>query len=114
MNADNENNKIKENVEMLSKDMAKDILSTAIESGIAYWMNEDSENVSLKRDTDLEYKSISFDLEKKHYEITPASLIKVAKEFAEKYPHLPVDDNYDACSADALFQYAAFNEIIYG
>ena len=54
------------------------------------------------------------DYNEKMYKVHYSDMMKKADEFRRKYPRLPIDDNHDELSADAFFQFCAFNEIIFG
>ena len=109
----------------MTEQQAKDILCTAIEGGgIYYWMSEECQNIIVDRSEKFGeesvnidewfYISISFEYEEKMYKVHYSDMMKKANEFIKKYPRLPIDDNHDAISADAFFQFCAFNEIIFG
>lgn len=120
------------NMKPLTTEQAQAILSTAIESGIAYWMNEDSTNVTIIRSKEWQeaidngtydslpieqwiYLGVQFTWEGKDYHVTLEAMQEAFPKLNEQFDYLQIDiDNYDANDADTLFQYTAFGEIIYG
>ena len=116
----------------LTMDQVKDIMSTAIESGIAYWMNEDCSNVEIKKSEgfgvsenidDWVYLSVSFDWEDAHYDVTLEEMLDKFDAFSIEFSNEEVydgfvnrllTDNYDAGDADVYFQFCAFGEVVYG
>lgn len=101
----------------MTRENAQYIMSTAIESGIAYWMNEECSHIRVYRteaEDDWWYTSVSFVYEGKDYHVSLEIMEETATEFSDKYPHLPINDDHDSISADAFFQYCAFRDIVFG
>ena len=103
-----------------------DLFITAIETGIAYWMNngQDVRNISIVRseDEDKFYESISFEhnIDGKGWvpcTLTPISTVQLSAGIvSSRWPnHLTdfLDENEDAIIADVFFQVAAFGDIVY-
>lgn len=108
---------------------ARDLMCTAVEGGIGYWLNEDSgegcSDIVIEKsekfgddnaDTDeWYYISVAFTYEGRRRKVSTADMIVYAPVFSKKYPHLPIDYRHDAIGADAMFQFCAFNgEVIFG
>lgn len=107
-----------------------DVLTTAVEGGIRYWLNDlDFKHVNVKRDKNLNVLLVSFvgDEDGKTYLITPEAIIsaaqvilsnkvRVRKDIVAQITSISSQDDYDidAQAADVLFQVAAFGDIIYG
>lgn len=111
-----------------------DILTTAIEGGCAYWMNEedDCRNVGVMRDSDLNVTQMDCETNidgkgwVKHT-ITATEIRKALNEaptmpgkFINDYVikrckvMLDGDGDYDAGDADTAVQLALFKDIVYG
>lgn len=109
-----------------------DILTGAVECSIAYWMNEDSTNVDITRGVSGDVECVSFDNEctgtKQHYNITVNKILQAAQFIMSNNVNLSSEikdtiamlgtDDFDSCADaetyDALFQFACFNELVYG
>ena len=131
------------NIELnLSLENARDLLVTAIEGGIAYWCNEDCENVNIERSegwggedsslwwyTKLELDSDCMGDEMKHYVLTPETMVekfdawaeyceKTMKwRWAEWVEAMKEDDlagSCDAEDADCFVQFCLFGEVVFG
>jgi hypothetical protein len=123
------------------KDM-RDLLRTAIEGGIAYWVNEECQNVSIDRSEgwgsdDMDqwwHTKLAFDTdcigdEMEHYELTPETMLEkfdAWKDYCQKTMKwrweqwaeaLEEDDlggSCDAEDADCFVQYCLFGEVVFG
>jgi hypothetical protein len=115
-----------------------DALTTAVEGGISYWVNneEDFNKVSLERDADLNVTKLVFygrgnvnDDDNKRYEIVPSDLVGAAQKILSREPKCEVSGSItgqiatlaskdfcdiDAWGADVLVQVAAFGEVVFG
>lgn len=109
-----------------------DILTTAVEQSIAYWMNEDSTDVEIKRDDDFNVKLVrfrsSYDGTEKVYTVRPDTICTtinmmlnskcdVAQYILDTIAKIGTDDfdsSYDAETADVIFQMACFGVLVYG
>lgn len=102
----------------MTLETAKDLMSTAIESGIAYWVNEECSKVSVIRKGEGDnwyYARVNFTYGGKKYNVTLAGMREMADKFSTRYPHLPITSmDHDSISADAFFQYCAFQDIVFG
>ncbi len=126
----------------LSLQDARDLLVTAIEGGIAYWVNEDCKNVDIGRsegwgDEDTElwwYTKLTFDTDcigngMKHYELTPEQMVEKFDSWAEyckktmewrwdQWVEAMEEDDLagscDAEDADCFVQYCLFGEVVFG
>jgi hypothetical protein len=103
----------------MTRENAKNLMSTAIESGIAYWMNDECIDVEVvSKDVmtpNRYYARVDFKFEGKKYQVSLADMVRLADKFIETFPHLPIEDmTYDSVSADAFFQYCAFGDIFFG
>lgn len=119
----------------LTKDDIKDIVITALEGGIRYWaclINEGKDFDGYYKETKgrslsefvadllLDNKSVWFydtesdfaDAEK--WEMTLEKLLNGIAKQVELSKRLSVMEDLDGGSADNMFQYALFNDIIYG
>lgn len=119
----------------LSRETADVVLSTAIESGIPYWLNEE-ESISEVRlfysEDFLNYKALrhkeDFDFTKPFYSgisfheetigvvcVTAHLLMLVYPKFVKEFPQFCIKDGIIKVeAADALFQYAVFGKVVYG
>lgn len=131
------------NIELkLSLQDARDLLVTAIEGGIAYWVNEDCQNVEVGRcdgwgNDDVEnwyYTRLAFDSdcmgdELTHYELTPETMVEkfdAWMAYCEKnmkwrwdqwVEAMKEDDlagSCDAEDADCFVQFCLFGEVVFG
>ena len=121
---------------------ARDLLITAIEGGIAYWCNDEWQNVNIEHSTgwggeDTElwwYTKLEFDSdcmgdEMKHYVLTPETMVekfdawaeyceKTMKwRWAEWVEAMKEDDlagSCDAEDADCFVQFCLFGEVVFG
>ena len=98
---------------------AKNLMSTAIESGISYWMNDECTDVDvIIKDVmtpNRYYSRVDFKFEGKNYQVSLADMTRLADKFIKTFPHLPLGDTtHDSVSADAFFQFCAFGDIILG
>ena len=121
---------------------ARDLLITAIEGGIAYWCNDEWQNVNIEHSTgwggeDTElwwYTKLEFDSdcmgdEMKHYVLTPEQMVekfdawaeyceKTMKwRWAEWVEAMKEDDlagSCDAEDADCFVQFCLFGEVVFG
>ena len=104
-----------------------DILTCAVESGIAYWMNEDSTNVDYKRNKAGDIVECSFDNnatgEVISYVVKPVDILFAIQQLlrdrryavTDRLVHISSEDfDYDADDADVVFQMACFGEVVYG
>ena len=107
----------------------QDILTTAIEGGIDYWVNE-WEEIDLQKPTDSAvdwyYVSATFtDIEGDEYTITPETIAKglnmIVKRGAERDKELILHSHtngdrgdHDALDADKIVQFALFDNVVYG
>jgi len=124
----------------LTRKDAQDILSTAIESGIAYWMNEDSTDVEINDTSDSAgvdgewlYTGVEFMSDVKtalpaKYKVTPEIMVEKFPAFMSfladtmrfrfKNWAIAFSDNdlagMDAEDADVFFQWLCFGEVVYG
>lgn len=119
----------------VTNQVMNDLMTTAIEGGSAYWMNDRDVccNVSLIRNTEKDvveitcYTSISrVDVWEKHDPVQASTIRKalVAMKADEDVPaHLrklasgllnDPDYDYDSGDADIVFQYALFGSIVFG
>ena len=122
----------------------RDILVTGIECGIAYWCNDDCENVDIQRsegwggeDSELWwYTKLSLDTDcmskddtLQHFEITPEIMLekfdawmdyckKTMKwrwdQWVEALSEDDLGGSCDAEDADCFVQYCFFGEVIFG
>lgn len=111
----------------------QDLLTTAIEGGSNYWMNDEENviNIQVHRDSDNNVIEIQCetDVDGEGWivqEITVASMRKALTEMKDdaKMPEhwrkwaskfiFDKDMDYDAEGADVLLQYAMFKEIVFG
>lgn len=112
------------------EEFLNDILTTAIEGGIDYWVQEwveiDLDNSS-ESAFDWRYRSATFiDVEGDKYTITPETIAKginfIVKRNADRDKQLILnsrtngdDGDHDALDADKIVQFALFNnELVYG
>ena len=123
------------------KDM-RDLLCTAIEGGIAYWVNEECQNVDIDYSegwggedmeqwwhTKLAFDSDCINGEMKHYELTPETMLekfdawmdyckKTMKwrwdQWVEALSEDDLGGSCDAEDADCFVQYCFFGEVIFG
>ena len=118
---------------MARKD-AVDWMSTAVEGGISYWMNESCTNVTVERSKDFgegdpatwEYLSVSFqDEDGNDLIVTVDKMVEESTEYLywliENHPRrIPNfvqstdESNFDAEDADCYFQWLAFGDYVYG
>lgn len=121
--------RIEKNLEFTDENI-DDLVVTAFEGGIDYWCGEVKvkEGSMYVEDYDkLEYASdaiskggtlILFDAESEEtWELTLEKIIHGIKCYCEKNSYTDADDlmdNYDAGTADAIIQYALFDEIVFG
>lgn len=108
-----------------------DMMTAAIEGGSAFWMNDDDIlDVSVVRDANKNVTCISFRTDvcgnMQSYTIDAVSMRKALKlmkmdakqpEHLQKLAHKMLTDpnyDYDAGDADAIVQYAAFQEVVFG
>jgi hypothetical protein len=115
--------KIEKNIEFTDENI-DDLVVTAFEGGINYWCRK----VVIKDAPDeVKYASdaiskggtlILFDAESTDkWELTLEKMLKGIKWYCEQNGYTDADDlmdNYDADSADAIVQYALFDEIVFG
>lgn len=111
----------------------KDILTTAVEGGSGYWMNDDDvcQNIQIHRDAEKNVTEIQCetDVDGEGWivqEITTARVRKALTEMKddEKLPEhwrkwagkflFNKDMDYDAGDADVVVQYAMFKDIVFG
>jgi hypothetical protein len=110
--------------------MADDIMTNAVETGIAYWFHDYAKyaqwvKFGFNDDVPLEnwrYLAVDFKFtgedKPRHCHVTAEDIVRVFPEFCLKFPHL--GKNYigeydgDAISDDAIFQFAAFGDIVFG
>jgi hypothetical protein len=119
----------------LTKDDIKDIVITALEGGIRYWaclINDSKEFDEYYKETKgrslsefvadllLDNKSVWFyDTESdfdnaEKWEMTLEKLLNGIAKQVELSKRLSVMEDLDGGSADNIFQYALFNDIVYG
>ena len=115
--------------------VGRDTLVTAVEGGIGYWLDaESAENIRVVRDDNLHVEAVTFDWLDAGPDwfdtcisVTPQGMLgameKIAKGEAKVRPDirqavhavmLDAENYLDAEVADAIFQVAAFDEIVYG
>ena len=120
----------------LTKDEINDIMCTAVEGGINYWAA--ATEATAKKAGKYTYEQIAnnetliitlfepFDENTEKYELTKEKLLKGIKQYLTKNPDeamhiLTIDNNQliidtsevDAGDADAIMQYALFDEIVF-
>ena len=114
---------ISSKVELTRQDI-DDLMVTALEGGINYWCRkarvlqcpEEYTYASdvISRNGTLEL----YDIESSDkWVLTLESFMKGVKWYCEKYKYTNAEDlmdNHDADTADAIVQYALFNEIVFG
>jgi hypothetical protein len=107
----------------------EDLIDSAFAGGIAYWatLMNDTKEWEGKPDGIVlsewaahlltEGKSVMFcdrEDESEKWELTIGKMIAGINMNAKKRPHDADLDNFDADTADAIIQYALFNELVYG
>lgn len=121
--------KIEKNLEFTDENI-DDLMVAGLEGGINYWCGEakvKEGSMSEEAYDKIKYASdaiskggtlILFDAESTDkWELTLEKMLKGIKWYCEKNGYTDADDlmdNYDADSADAIVQYALFDEIVFG
>ena len=117
---------------IITEEQLKDIIIDGIETGISYWacLNNDTEEFEKYYNTtelstseivaeillnggEVEITDLEGDEEPK-YKLTLERLLKGIAMNEEKRPHDCDLENYDAITCDAIFQYALYDEVVFG
>jgi hypothetical protein len=110
-----------------------DIMTTAIEGGCGYWMNDDDvvQNIQIHRADDLSVKEIQCetDVDGKGWVVQEITHTQIRKALTEMGKDAKLSEywrkrankflfdknmDYDAEDADTIVQYAMFKEIVFG
>ena len=116
----------------ITEEQLKDIIIDGIETGIGYWatLHNDTEEFEKYYNTtklstseivaeillnggEVEITDLEGDEEPK-YKLTLERLLKGIAMNEEKRPHDCDLENYDAITADCIFQYALYDEVLFG
>lgn len=116
----------------ITEEQIKDLVVDGVETGIGYWAtlhNDTEEFEKYYNDTDLTTSEIvaeillkggsvkitdmEEDVESK-YDLTLERLLVGIQKNAEERPWDCDLENYDAITCDCIFQYAIFDEVIFG
>ena len=116
----------------ITEEQLKDIIIDGIETGIGYWatLHNDTEEFEKYYNTtklstseivaeillnggEVEITDLEGDEEPK-YKLTLERLLKGIAMNEEKRPHDCDLENYDAITADCIFQYALYDEVVFG
>ena len=108
----------------------ENILVSSLEGGSNYWMGLDNSRLEFKDKPKgeplstwttkliIDGKSVYFydieDPEEKSLELTLQKLLNGITQNAEERPNSANKDDWDACDADCIIQYALFGELVYG
>jgi hypothetical protein len=116
----------------ITEEDLRDLIIDGIETGIGYWATLDNDTEEFDRyyeTTDFATSEIVADIllkggsvkitdvedeENPKYELTLERLLIGIQKNAEERPHDCDLENYDAVTADCIFQYALYDEIIFG
>lgn len=104
-----------------------DVLTTAVEQGIAYWANayNGGKGNEVRRGAEgcVIYVKLGETIDEDEYPYKPVgrisaeTLATAVSTYGQQYPHLVqalISGDVDAPTADALFQLAAFGDVVYG
>ena len=114
----------------------RDILTTAVEGGIHYWINEDAVNeegvstCEVARASDLSVTCVSWEAEGAYFAVNDIHILDALQRIVrgDKIKYLGTSSRneitsavqtqdageIDADLADVIFQIAAFGEVVYG
>lgn len=110
-------------------DVLRDILTTAVEQGCAYWANDfnGGEGNGIVRDTEGYVTSLTIGqpldgsdaegVEVAQRTVQAVSLGRALSTHGGKFPHLiaaAVSGDFDAPTADAILQLAVFGDVVFG
>ena len=116
----------------ITEEQIKDIIIDGIETGIGYWAtlhNDTEEFEKYYNTTDLSTSEIVAEIllnggeveitdlegdEEPKYKLTLERLIVGIQKNAEERPFDCDLENYDAITCDAIFQYALYDEVVFG
>jgi hypothetical protein len=116
----------------ITEEDLRDLIIDGIETGIGYWATLDNDTEEFEKyynETDLATSEIVAeiilnggsvkitdveDVENPKYELTLKRLLIGIQKNAEERPHDCDLENYDAVTSDCIFQYALYDELIFG
>lgn len=116
----------------ITEEQIKDIIIDGIETGIGYWAtlhNDTEEFEKYYNTTDLSTSEIVAEIllgggeveitdlegdEEPKYKLTLERLLVGIQKNEEKRPFDCDLENYDAITCDAIFQYALYDEVVFG
>ena len=116
----------------ITEEQIKDIIIDGIETGIGYWAtlhNDTEEFEKYYNTTELSTSEIVAEIllnggeveitelegdEEPKYKLTLERLLKGIAMNEERRPHDCDLENYDAITADCIFQYALYDEVVFG
>lgn len=116
----------------ITEEQIKDLVVDGVETGIGYWAtlhNDTEEFEKYYNTTELTTSEIVAEIllkggsvkitdleenEEPKYDLTLERLLIGIQKNAEERPHDCDLENYDAITCDCIFQYAIFDEVIFG